>query len=162
MFQIHVFFFFLSRKLKEAQRRDFMFILSSHGTQLCIIDAQLSRALEPFWRSFAFWGWLIIESYGTTTPVREESFNGKLPPVQTWQRLMMRDEEQLSGSMCSFRSGQRLICSRVLVASCSHLCSFIHRLSREGHSFSYYHLRLNKVNTYRSIVVHYGVFFRGR
>lgn len=26
---------------------------------------------------------------------------------------------------------QRLICSRVLVASCSHLCSFIHRLSRE-------------------------------
>lgn len=41
-----------NRKLKEAQRRDFMFILSVHGMQLCIIDAQLSRALEAFWRSF--------------------------------------------------------------------------------------------------------------
>lgn len=96
-----IFFFFFHQKLKEAQRRDFMFILSSHGTRLSIIDAQLSDALEPFWRSFSFWGWLIIESYRTTTPVQEERFNGNLSPGSTWQRLMMKDEEQLSGNVCS-------------------------------------------------------------
>lgn len=58
-------FFYL--KLREAQQRGFMFILSVHRIRFSIIDAQLSDALEPFWRSFAVWGWLIIESYRTTT-----------------------------------------------------------------------------------------------
>lgn len=51
----------------EAQQRGFMFILSVHGTRFSIIDAQLSDALEPFWRSLAVRGRLIIESYRTTT-----------------------------------------------------------------------------------------------
>lgn len=45
--------FFPYQKLREAQRKGFMFILSFHGRWFSIIDAQLSDALEPFWRSFA-------------------------------------------------------------------------------------------------------------
>lgn len=93
-----IIFFFSIGSSKKPKQRDFMFILSYHGTRLCIIDAQLPDALKAFWRGLGFWGWLVIEWYRTTTPVQEERFNGNQPPGLTWQRLMMRDEEQLSGT----------------------------------------------------------------